>query len=96
MATVAAELSPYLFRLAETIIKSFKEDDKNSYYELHKQTAGRILVCNPSKNLEILAVKEPIIQAAFLATFNILSSLLSAERNIGVQYELAQKAYSCQ
>ena len=99
MAAIAIDLlpylSPYLFRLAESVVKLHKEDDKTFFFELHKQAADRSLACNPSKHSEILALKEPISQAAVIAAFNVLSNLQRPNDNIGDQYELAQKAHDC-
>ncbi len=96
MAAIAADLSPYLLRLAGLGSKLAEEGDKTSFYKLHKETADRILACHPSQFSEILNVKKPTTQAAVVAAFSVLSMLLCPEGNIGAQYELAQEAHDCQ
>ncbi len=95
MAALAADLSPYLLRLAGLGTRLSEEGDITSFYKLHKETADRILACHPSQYSEILKVNKPTTQAAVVAAFSVLSMLLCPEGNIGAQYELAQEAHDC-
>ncbi len=81
--------------VAEKTTKFIKEDDKEAFYKLHKETADRILSCQPWDYAKILNLQQPIYTEKVTAAFCALSNVLRPESNIGGQYELAQPAHDC-
>lgn len=82
--------------LAEILPRLYEENDKEAFYRIHKKTADRILSFNPSEHAKILDLQHPISRDNVIVAYGILSSILSPEGNIGVQYELAQIAHDCE
>ena len=88
-------LTGFCAKMVENVPKPYKSGDKDSFYKLHKEPADRILSFHPWDYAKILHLEQPIKEEMMVAAFSVLSSILSPEGNIGLQYELAQEAHNC-
>lgn len=89
---MAAPISPYLARLEKTAQNLRSEGDEESRDQFHYETMISIMKINSWHFAEILDLKVPITKEGVVASFRILSNILSPEGKLGRHYEFAQMA----
>ncbi len=92
MAAPASPISPYLARLEKTAQNLRSEGDEESRDQFHYKTIISILKINSWHFAEILDLKVPITKEGVVASFKVLSNILSPEGKLGRRYEYAQLA----
>lgn len=79
--------------VAEKMIKFIEEDDKETFYKLHKKTADKILSFQSWRYAKILNLQQSIKTNMVIATFYALFNVLRSKSNIKNQYELVQPTH---